>query len=78
MTKFDDETLMAYADGELEPGQRAAIEQAMREDPQVAAAVERHCALRLDVGGAFAGILDEAVPERLQPQLSARAARQPA
>ena len=72
MTKFDDETLMAYADGELEPGQRAAIEQAMREDPQVAAAVERHRALRLDVGGAFAGILDEAVPERLQPQLSAR------
>ena len=71
MTKFDDDTLMAYADGELDPAQRAAIEQAMREDPQVAAAVERHRALRQDVAGAFAGILGEPVPGRLQPQLRA-------
>jgi len=69
---FDDETLMAYADGELDPVQRAAIEQAMREDPRVAAAVERHRVLRQDVAGAFAGVLDEPVPERLQPQLTAR------
>ena len=71
MTKFDDETLMAYADGELEPGQRAAIEQAMREDPQVAAAVERHRALRLDVGGAFAGILlGKTGPEGAAPAIA--------
>lgn len=72
MTNFDDDTLMAYADGELDPAERAAIERAMQEDPQVAAAVERHRALRQDVAGAFAGILDEPVPERLQPQLTAR------
>ena len=64
---IDDETLMAYADGELAPEQRARVEQAMRDDPRVAAAVERHLALRSDVFAAFAGVLDEPVPERLQP-----------
>jgi len=65
---FDDETLMAYADGELAPDLRARVERAMRDDPQVAAAVERHRALRTDVFAAFAGVLDEPVPERLQPR----------
>jgi hypothetical protein len=64
---YSDDTLMAYADGELEPAERAAIEQAMRTDPAIAAIVERHRALRADVAAAFAGILDEPVPARLQP-----------
>jgi hypothetical protein len=64
---FDDETLMAYADGELAPELRAQVEQAMRQDPAVAASVERHRALRSDVFAAFAGVLDEPVPARLQP-----------
>jgi len=64
---FSDETLMAYADGELDAAQRGAVEQAMREDPRVAAAVERHRALRAKVFGAYAGVLDEPVPERLRP-----------
>jgi hypothetical protein len=70
---FDDETLMAYADGELDAGLRARVEQAMRTDPQVAAAVERHRALRADVFGAFAGVLDEPVPARLQPAAARQA-----
>jgi hypothetical protein len=64
---YSDDTLMAYADGELDPAERAAIEQAMRTDPAIAAAVARHRALRADVAAAFAGILDEPVPARLQP-----------
>ncbi|WP_075793534.1 anti-sigma factor [Massilia putida] len=64
---FSDDTLMAYADGELDPAERAAVEQAMRTDPAIAAAVARHRALRADVAAAFAGILDEPVPARLQP-----------
>jgi hypothetical protein len=64
---YSDDTLMAYADGELDAAERAAIEQAMRTDPAIAAAVERHRALRADVAAAFAGILDEPVPARLQP-----------
>jgi hypothetical protein len=70
---FSDEILMAYADGELEPALAAQVEQAMRTDPQVAAAVQRHRALRADVFAAFAGALDEPVPERLQPRPAAKA-----
>lgn len=64
---YDDDTLMAYADGELDPAQRAAIAQAIQDDPAVAAAVARHQALRQDVFAAFASTLDEPVPERLRP-----------
>jgi hypothetical protein len=64
--KYTDEMLMAYADGELDPGERAGIEAAMRADPAVAQAVARHRALREDVFAAFAGVLDEPVPERLR------------
>ena len=64
---YSDETLMAYADGELEPAERAAIEHAMQADPAIAEAVARHRALRHDIAAAFAGILDEPVPARLQP-----------
>ena len=71
--RFSDETLMAYADGELDPQERAAIEEAMRDDPAIANAVANHRALRADVAAAFAGILDEPVPARLQPQVPAPA-----
>jgi len=64
---FSDETLMAYADGELEPALAARVEEAMRADPRVEEAVRRHRALRGDVFAAFAGVLDEPVPARLQP-----------
>jgi len=73
---FSDETLMAYADGELEPALAASVEEAMRADPRVEEAVRRHRALRADVFAAFAGVLDEPVPERLQP--AAAAATKPA
>lgn len=63
--KFPPETLMAYADGELDAETRRAIEAEMAVDPQVAQEVERHRALRADVGGAFAGVLDEPMPDRL-------------
>lgn len=82
---FSDETLMAYADGELEPAARAEVESAMRGDPEVAARVARHQALRTDVFAAFAPVLDEPVPARLSAAATpakvadldaARAARQ--
>lgn len=37
--RFDDETLMAYADGELDPERVAAVEAAMARDPEVARTV---------------------------------------
>ncbi len=63
--KFPPETLMAYADGELDAQTRRAIEAEMAVDPQVAHEVEQYRAMRAEVGGAFAGVLDEPVPDRL-------------
>ncbi|HET9106611.1 MAG TPA: zf-HC2 domain-containing protein [Steroidobacteraceae bacterium] len=62
---FPDEVLMAYADGELDPGTRAAVEAAMASDPQLARRVDRHRALRGRVRSAFDTVLDEPVPARL-------------
>ena len=63
--KFSQETLMAYADGELDGETRRAIEAEMAVDPEVAREIERQRAMRADVGAAFAGVLDEQVPDRL-------------
>jgi hypothetical protein len=63
--KFPPEILMAYADGELDAQTRGAVEAEMTVDPQVAQEVERYRAMRAEVGGAFAGVLDEPVPDRL-------------
>lgn len=63
--KFSDETLMAYADGELDGAERAEIERALDADPALAERVARHQSLRSDVFAAFAPILDEPVPPAL-------------
>jgi hypothetical protein len=62
---FSQETLMAYADSELDAATRQAIEAAMAKDPQLAAEVERHRALRSELRAAFGGVLEEPVPPRL-------------
>jgi anti-sigma factor RsiW len=62
---YDDETLMAYADGELDAAQRAAIAAAVEKDPELARRVEKHRALRAQVAGAFAPVRDQPVPDRL-------------
>jgi hypothetical protein len=62
---ISDETLMAYADGELDAATRASIEAAIQEDPEIARRVARHRALREALQGAFSGVLAEPVPERL-------------
>jgi len=62
---YDDETLMAYADGELDAALTAEISAAMETDPVLAQRVERHRALRTQVAGAYATVLEQPVPERL-------------
>ncbi|MET0534679.1 MAG: hypothetical protein ABW171_10680 [Steroidobacter sp.] len=63
--QFPDETLMAYADGEVDADTRRRIEAAMVLDPSIAERIERHRALRADLDAAFGGVLDEPVPPRL-------------
>ncbi len=67
--RLSDETLMAYADGELDESTRWQVELAMQADPAVAARVQQHMTLRRNVFSAFARTLDEPVPARLQDAL---------
>lgn len=62
---FDDETLMAYVDGELDAAARTAIETAMATDADLAQRVAQHRALRSRLHNAFDPVLEEPVPERL-------------
>ena len=62
---ISDETLMAFADGELDDAARAAVELALRTDPQLAKRVAEHRALRQRIQAAYSAELSEPVPERL-------------
>jgi anti-sigma factor RsiW len=62
---FDDETLMAYADGELDAAARAAVEAAIAADAALAQRVARHRELRERLHAAFDPVLSEPLPERL-------------
>lgn len=63
--KLSPETLMAYADGELDAATRRVIEAAMATDEEIAEQIERHRKLRAELGNAFDGVLGEPVPDRL-------------
>jgi hypothetical protein len=57
---------MAYADGELDEVRRAEIAAAIEKDPELARRVEQHRALRAEVAGAFATLVNQPVPDRLR------------
>ena len=71
---YSEETLIAYADGELDAAQRVALETAMAGDPELAQRVARHQALRARLQAAFAPVLAEPVPERLLASVQGAAA----
>jgi anti-sigma factor RsiW len=62
---IDPETLMAYADGELDPIAAKRVERAMAADPALAEEVARHRALRARIAASFAPIAEAPVPDRL-------------
>ena len=62
---IDDDTLIAYVDGELEPQQRTAIEQALAQDAALTGRVAALRALNTRLSAAMAGELTEPVSERL-------------
>ena len=65
MTAVTDEMLIAYVDGELSEADRTLVDSAVAADPALFEALEKHRRLRARVFGAFAGVLDEPVPDRL-------------
>jgi anti-sigma factor RsiW len=74
-----DETLMAFADGELDEATRRLVEAAERDDPEVRRRLDTHRQLRARLQTAFAAAIDEPVPERLLAAVRepAAAARKP-
>ena len=74
---IDDETLMAFADGELDAAGKATVESALRSDPELQRRVAAHRALRRRLQSAYAPELAEAVPERLLAAARGAAAQSP-
>jgi hypothetical protein len=61
----DDEILMAYVDGELDPDRRAEVEARIAGDPAAARRLWRHRDLRTNLSQAFSDVLAEPAPVRL-------------
>lgn len=65
----DDELAMAYADGELDAISAKRFEKRMAAEPDLAAAVDAHRALRTTLERRFAPIAEEPVPDRFAAML---------
>lgn len=72
--KWSDEDLMAYGDDELDAARRRALDAALAADAMLRDRMAALGALRQRVASAYAGVLDEPVPDRLSALLAARAA----
>lgn len=59
------ETLMAYADGELTAEEMRSVEQEIAKRPELKSYIERQLELRNALRDAFAEVLDAPLPERL-------------
>lgn len=75
---FDDDTLMAYVDGELPPADAKRVEQAMAEDAALAARVARLRNVRRALRLAYDSVTREPIPERLRALLGDVASSEPA
>jgi hypothetical protein len=73
-SKFTDEELMAYVDGEVDDAKAAAIEAAAAANPGIARTIDLFARSRLTVQEAYASVLHEPVP----PHLVASALGRPA
>ena len=60
-----DETLAAYADGELERAEAAQVAAAVAADPALAAKIKAHHALKARLAAHYAPLADQAVPPHL-------------
>lgn len=63
------EEIAAFADGELAPERQAEVAAAVAADPELAAQVEAHRALKARLAGHFAPIVDQPVPDHLAAML---------
>ncbi len=75
--RLGDDTLMAYADGELDDAGRRQVDQAMQTDPGIAARVRQHQELRQKVQRAYARLLEAPLPPQLTEIFTRSAKRGP-
>ena len=68
-TEIGPETLMAYADGELDPVSAKRVEKAVAADPALAEQVEKHRALKATLRAHFDPLAAEPAPDRLAAML---------
>jgi len=68
---LNDETLMAYADGELSPLDAKRVERAMADDPDLARRVARFTATRRALKSAYDDVVAQPVPDHLLRLLEA-------
>lgn len=64
------EDIAAFADGELSSDREAEVAAAVAADPVFAEQVERHKSLKAMLGGHYAPVLDQPVPDRLATMLA--------
>jgi anti-sigma factor RsiW len=74
MCRFDDETLMAFADGELDDETSAAVEAALAADPALAERVAALAGARDSVRDLYAPLAEMPVPAALAGRIEAMAA----
>jgi anti-sigma factor RsiW len=65
MRRFDDETLVAFVDGELDDAAAAEVARAVESDAELAARVDMFRTSSVMVRAAFADVIYEPVPDRL-------------
>ena len=75
MTNLDDETLVAYVDGELEPEQRESVEAGLGEDPAAREKVRTFRESAAMLRATYDPVLAEPVPERLRAAVEGAALR---
>ncbi len=63
------ELLMAFVDGELSGEEASRIELLLKDRPDLRRYVDRQLALRRDFGTAFAAVLEDPIPDRLNTAL---------
>lgn len=72
MTRIDEETLIAFADGELSDIERARVERALQGDPALRQRLEAHRRVRDRLAGHYEPVAEEPVPDRFRQLLDPR------
>ena len=72
--RIEDDMLMAFVDGELDEVNRARVERAVADDPELRRRLEAQQRLRAQLAAHYAPVAEEDVPQRLRAMLEPQVA----